>query len=277
MFIQEISIEIKNPDIDRAELVEQMDWFLGAMTKNGQLQAVYTPMYFYDNRLICLVIVQEKSSFARKNDNIYVRQRRSETEKMCRAKFQVKTLGKDEPTKVNNRISGGRICRCKKPSSYILWTEYCTVHSPIICGDCGGYVPLYRIPKPPEYDEKGYSDPGRQECFYMYTWENAYQMCDRLHIYSGFGERWATRQLQEHDSGLSKDGREVCREIEKMVGVPIYYYLYNYRRLTEEQDKERKCPECSNDWLLEEPWHGLDFCCEPCRLVSNITYNTYMI
>ena len=272
MFIQEISIEIKNPDIDRAELINKMDDVLNAMTKNGQLQDVYTPMYFHENRLICLVIVQEKSSFARKNENIYAKQRRSEMEKMCRAKFQVKTLGKDEPTKENTRISGGRICRCKKPSSYILWTEYCTVHSPLICGDCGGYVPHYRIPKPPEYDDKGYSDPGRQDCFYINMWENAYQWCDNL-SFAGFGERWGTRQLQEHDSGLSKDGREVCREIEKMVGVPVYYYLYNYRRLTDEQDKERKCPECGNDWLLDEPWHGLDFCCEKCRLVSNITYN----
>ena len=260
MFIQEISIEIKNPDIDRAELIDKMEWFIATTVKNGQSQDRFSPIYLQGNRLIWLTYALEKTSLSRKNDNIYVKQGRSELEKMCRAKFQVKTLGKDE----SNTL---RVCRCKKPSSYILWTNYITVFPPLECGDCGGKVPLYRIiPKLPE--------PGKQKYFTIGCWEACYRACDELQMDCGFGERWGTRQMREHDSGLSKDGREVCRNIENMVGVPVYYYLYNNRRLTKEQDKQRKCPECGNDWLLDEPWCCFDFCCEPCRLVSNITYNS---
>jgi predicted nucleic acid-binding Zn ribbon protein len=268
MFIQEVSIEIKNPNVDRQALIYKMDDFFSAASQNGQSQDAFPLTYLYENRLICLTHTLEKTSLSRKNDNVYVKRYRSELEKMCQAKFQVKTLGKDvSQTK--------RMCRCKKPSSYILWTVFYSLVSPLDCGDCGDNVPLYRIPKPPVFDEKGYEEPGRQECFYINTWEDAYLACSRLEILSGFGERWATRQMQDHDSGLSKDGREVCRNIEKMVGVPVYYYLFNYRRLTEEQDKQRKCPECGSDWLLEEQWLGIfDFRCEPCRLVSSITCNS---
>ena len=259
MFIQEISIEIKNPDIDRAELIDKMEWFIGATVKNGQSQGRFSPTYLHENRLIWLTYALEKTSLSRKNDNVYVKRDRSELEKLCHAKFQVKTLGKDaSQTK--------QICRCKTPSSYILWTNYYSLLSPLDCGDCGGNVPLYRIPKPPE--------PGEQEYYSIGCWNAAYRACDHLQMLCGFGERWGTRQMQDHDSGLSKDGRKVCRNIEKMVGVPVYYYLYNYRRLTEEQDKQRKCPECGNDWLLDEPWHHFNFRCGPCRLVSNLTYNS---
>ncbi|MCL2742344.1 MAG: Zn-ribbon-containing protein [Planctomycetaceae bacterium] len=259
MFIQEISIEIKNPHVDRAKLIDKMEEFVGAASKNGQTQGEVAPFYLHENRLILLACVLEKSSFSRKNDNIYVKRARSELEKMCQARFQVKTLGKDaSQTK--------HICRCRKPASYILWTNFLTLLSPLDCGDCWGNVPLYRIPKLPE--------PGEQEYFSIGSWECAYQSCDHLQMLCGFGERWGTRQMQNHDSGLSKDGREVCRNIEKMVGVPVYYYLYNYRCITREQDKQRKCPECGGDWLLEEPWHSVfDFRCEPCRLVSSITCN----
>jgi len=240
MFIQEISIEIKNPDIDRTELIDKMRMFAGTTNKNGQSQGRFSPTYLHENRLIWLTYTLEKSSLSRKNDNIYVKRDRSELEKMCRAKFQVKTLGKDESHAL-------RVCRCKKPSSYILWTNFISVVSPLDCGDCGGNVPLYRIPKPEPDDPEC---PSNQEYYSIGRWEKCYQSCDYLQIFCGFGERWGTRQMQVHDSGLSKDGREVCREIEKMVGVPVYYYLHNYRCLTEEQDKQRKCPECGNDWLL---------------------------
>jgi len=260
MFIQEISIEIKNPDVDRTELIDKMEWFSGVTDKNGQSQAKFDPIYLHDNRLVWLTYTLEKSSLSRKNDNAYVKQLRSELEKMCQAKFQVKTLGKDaSQTK--------RICRCRKPTSYVLWTNCYSLVSPLDCGDCGGNVPLYRIPKPPE--------PSEQEYYSICCWNKSYQACSRLEILSGFGERWGMRQMQDHDSGLSKDGRDVCRNIEEMVGVPVYYYLFNYRRLTEEQDKRRKCPECGSDWLLEEQWLRMfDFRCEPCRLVSSITCNS---
>ena len=260
MFIQEISIEIRNPDVDRTKLIDNMEWFISATRKNGQSQGKFNPIYLRENQLVWLTYTLEKSSLSRKHDNVYVKQLRAELEKMCQAKFQAKTLGTDtSQTK--------RICRCRNPSSYVLWTNCYSLLSPLDCGDCGGNVPLYRVPKPPE--------PGEQEYYSISCWNTCYQACDDLQLLCGFGERWGTRQMQNHDSGLSKQGREICRDMEKMVGVPVYYYLFNYRCLTEEQDKQRKCPECGSDWLLEKSWHRMfDFRCESCRLVSSFTCNS---
>jgi predicted nucleic acid-binding Zn ribbon protein len=261
MFVQEISIEIKVPRINRTELYENMQWFVSALQRNGQSQGGgVEPVYFCGNRLTAVVCTLEKSSLLSKNDNVYVKKGRYELEEMCQSKFRVKTLGK-------NLWEDKRLCRCKKPSSYILWTNYISLVSPLDCGDCGGNVPLYRVPKPPE--------PGEQEYQSIRYWEHAYQACDQLQMLCGFGERWGTRQMQDHDSGLSKLGRDVCVNLEEMLGVPVYYYLYNNRALTMAQDKERKCPECGGDWLLEESWHRLfAFRCDKCRLVSNITWNS---
>jgi predicted nucleic acid-binding Zn ribbon protein len=259
MFVQEISIEIKNPNVNRTELIDKMQWFVGIMQKNGQSQLNFDPIFFCENRLIWITCTLEKSSLSPKNDNVYGKKERRELEKLCKAKFQVKTLGKET-------CQDKPICRCKKPSSYILWTNFISIVSPLDCGDCGGNVPLYRIPKPPE--------PGEQEYNYISCWEHVYQACDRLQMQCGFGERWGTQQMQNHDSGLSKQGRDVCRDIEKMLRVPVYYYLYNYRAISTEKDKQRKCPECGSDWLLEKPWRIFDFCCDKCRLVSSITSNS---
>ena len=237
-----------------------MNSFAAVTSENGQSQTRFCPIYLRENRMVWMTHTLEETSLSLKNDNIYAKQYRSELEKKCQARFQVKTLGKDESETI-------RICRCRKPTSYILWTNYCSLASPLDCGDCGGNVPLYRIKKPPE--------PGEQEYCSIICWEEAYQACDRLQILSGFGERWGMRQMQDHDSGLSKEGRKVCRNLEQMTGVPVYYYLSNYRRITEEQDKQRKCPACGNDWLLAKTWHRIfDFRCEPCRLVSSITCNS---
>lgn len=259
MFVQEVSIEINVPRINRAELVDEMEWFISALTKNGQAQDVFGSVYFRENRLVWLTCSLEKSSLSPKNDNLYVKEIRSKLEKMCLSKFKVETRGKES-------TQDKQLCRCKKPSSYFLFTNFLSVLSPIYCGDCGGLVPLYRIPKETEY--------GESEHFSVGSWEAAYKACDELQMQCGFGEAWGTKQMRDHDSGLAKQGREICRELENVFGVPVYYYLYNSRHISEERDKQRKCPECGDNWLLEEPWYPLfDFRCEKCRLVSNITFN----
>ena len=259
MFVQEVSIEIKNPKIKRQELIEKMEWLIGTTSNNGQTQDTSDQVYFRGNCLVWLTCTLEKTSFSPKNDSPYVSQLRREIEILCQDKFQVKILGKEA-------CQTKRLCRCKKPSSYVLWTNYINELSPLDCGDCGGNVPLYRIPKPPE--------SYRQDHYSIARWDIAYQACDRLQMQCGFGERWGMKQMQDYDSGLSKEGREACREIEIAAGVPVYYYLFNYRNITEERDKQRPCPECGGNWLLSEPWlQWFDFRCDQCRLVSSITCN----
>ena len=258
MYTQEISIEINNP-VDYDEVNDKMCDFAGCVVTNGQRQWYLNASYFDGNRFVWVVSTLEKNSLAPKYDNFYVKKYRKELEKLCGSKLKVRLLGE-------NPYHASKICTCKKPSCYVLFTDYCSDGSPISCGDCDGFVPLYKLP--------GIPDPlGRPTHYDALKWQILYKACDELQMACGFAERWGMKQMQDADSGLSQEGRELCRKLEELTCVPVYYYLYNYRRISRKRDCERPCPDCGGDWLLEERWHTLyDFCCEKCRLVSNISF-----
>ena len=92
MFIQEISIEIKNPKIDWTELIYKMNSFAAVTGENGQSQTRFSPIYLRENRMVWMTHTLEETSLSFINDNIYAKQYRSELEKKCQARFQVKTF-----------------------------------------------------------------------------------------------------------------------------------------------------------------------------------------
>jgi predicted nucleic acid-binding Zn ribbon protein len=103
-------------------------------------------------------------------------------------------------------------------------------------------------------------------------WEKNYKACDDLQLGCEVGERWATKQMSDHKSQLSKQGIAVCNKISELTGVPTYYYLFNYKQISAQKDKSRKCPSCNGKWLLKEPLLNFyNFKCDKCRLVSTFS------
>ena len=97
-------------------------------------------------------------------------------------------------------------------------------------------------------------------------------------VFMGFGSAVRSENnlpvgKQDPNSTLSKQGRSVCQRIEEMTGIPTYYYLFNYRKRTRQQDLDSKCPLTGKEWLLEEAKRSdfMDFRCEDSRLVSVFT------
>ena len=79
----------------------------------------------------------------------------------------------------------------------------------------------------------------------------------------------AYRQITMPDSELSMKGLDVCRRIEKTSGIPTYYYLRRHYGRSQKAERNRKCPGCGGQWLLNECWlERYDFRCDRCRLVS---------
>ena len=74
-----------------------------------------------------------------------------------------------------------------------------------------------------------------------------YKSLDRIYIYSGELEIPAYKQLAEYESGLSKEGRKLCKIIEEEIKKPVFYYLHRYwgRKIGEEN---RVCPSCGKNW-----------------------------
>ena len=146
-----------------------------------------------------------------------------------------------------------------------LFTHLYDGESPICRGDNGKPIPLYLLPGEYENRER------------TYFWQHTYKSYDSIWIGSGVLEIPVYKQLATPTSELATDGREICAYIEKVTGIPTYYYLMRYwgRRNGEEY---RKCPGCGQNWTQihdqkqeKPPFYFFDFLCEPCRLVSHIS------
>jgi predicted nucleic acid-binding Zn ribbon protein len=154
----------------------------------------------------------------------------------------------------------------KAPFLYLFADDW---ESPLRRGDSGKPIPLYRLPGVHNDREA------------IYFWQHTYHSCDLIWMLSGELETSSYKQLAATDSELSRDGRATCRYVEKVTGIPTYYYLMRHwgRRRNEEA---RKCPGCGRAWRTTHPinpegtFSHFTFKCDKCRLVSlmaNVDYD----
>lgn len=254
MYIQEISIEITTK-VNKNKLIDEFGLLMSYYRANGQTLGKTESQYIGNNKIICLPYTLKKNSLNKKINNFYVNKQTEKIEKLCNSKLTFKTIGK---TYNSNKSS----CNCKKPNYFILITNYLTIQSPLTCGTCNKYVPLYRLPKYYDHDYKP-----------ILSWETNYISCDSLQMNCEVGERWALNQMQEITSQLSRQGLEICRKIEELTSIPTYYYLHNYNKFNGDQFK-RSCPSCNKKWSLKTQLHNLyNYKCDKCKIVSTISQN----
>ena len=131
--------------------------------------------------------------------------------------------------------------------------------SPVHCGNCGDYIPLYKLPFIPS---GSCSDVYEQEHYRLMEWKKAYRDVDRLFM-NCLSDRFTYRQMNKLDSQLSKDGRDICKAYEDVVGIPFYYYVFYYRKTS------ALCPSCGGDWKINSEKTFIDYKCDKCRLVAD--------
>jgi predicted nucleic acid-binding Zn ribbon protein len=242
----------------RNELFHGIEELLSYYYQNGQIAQGYCP-YFSDfdrdttgaGEIACTVMTPAPDALNDRYSNRYTRQGIAKLEQLCASKLAIEYLG---------AVEDPAYCNCPQSASYILMAYYRSV-SPIACGSCGCIKPLYLLPK---VHDDGY--------WTIRGWEKIYQACMILDIQCGTGERWAIGQQCHHDSALSRQGRDLCRQIAELSGIPTYYFLPNYRKISAHRDRARLCPQCGGDWLLtQRELPRLDFRCDRCGLVSDLS------
>lgn len=257
MYIQELSIEIRS-EVDKNELVDRFHSFLYSLRKNGQSQSKQEASFVLDNFIRCNIQTLEKESLNKKYNTEWVKAQLKELENDCLSKLQIKKLGKT----FENYLG---VCKCKKNDSLILYTHLFNDEGALRCGTCFKPIPLYKLPS--------LDQPIKEK---ILNWEQDYICCDKLQIGSRVGDKWATKQMTDSASQLSKEGIAICSKIKMMTGIPTYYYLFNFRKVKMEHDKTRLCPSCGGHWLLDKPLDKLfDFKCNRCELISSLTSNGY--
>jgi len=253
MFKQKISIII-NSKYDRDKLFDEFETLMGNLCKTGQVLGNYETPFVSDNELISFQTTLEQSSLSKKYNDEYVSQRIKNLEEWCNSKLKTEVIGKTIP-----QYKG--VCTCKEPDFYILFTYAFNDSGCIDCGTCNKIVPLYKLHK------LTYND----RCDIL-RWEGNYKSCDNLQLNCTVGEKWATKQMSEPGSQLSKEGLNICTRIKELTSIPTYYYLYNNRHISSSQDKARLCPSCNGKWLLKDRLHEFyDFMCDKCRLLSSFS------
>jgi len=253
VFVAELTFEYTNKKVSE-EVKENIDFLLGALRMNGQILGREIPVVEKDCSIITFLLLPETDSLNECYANKYVHKWYANLYK----------LNVKQTLTIHGFESDSRpLCNCEKSNSYILYTDYISIDSPLRCGNCFGLIPLYRIS--PTYDEE-YND--------IICWVDDYKACDSLQMNCSTGERFGIFQISNYKSSLTKRGIDICKRVSDCTGLPTYYYLSRYTSYSRKKEVNRKCPSCGGDWLLEKPLHNLfDFKCERCKLLSNISWS----
>ena len=138
------------------------------------------------NELFAYATLPDDNAMNEANNNIYVNKYKDKV--LENFKIELQVIGKNMDYKIS--------CTCEEPSWYMLYTDYSLIESPVVCGDCGKEVPLYKLPH----------IQGYKEHFGVVSWQEAYSSIDRLWVYC-LSDRFTLRQMHDPDSQLSIDGK----------------------------------------------------------------------
>ena len=251
MYIAKMTFQLC--DHNDEEKVEDLLYYLfGALRMNGQVLGREFVVAQQGMHYQTLLNLPEQDSLSINFANKYVKAGLDAVREAGELAFDI----------IGQELNQEQACQCGSPQSYILYTNYISLESPLRCGRCFGVIPLYKIPK--TYDEE-YND--------IISWQSNYQSCDTLQMNCRTGERFGYQQMSKHDSSLSLNGIEICKRISRLTGKQTYYFLYRYTSLSRKKGLERKCPSCGGEWLLDESFHDrFDFRCDNCSLLSNISW-----
>lgn len=228
------------------ETHEQLGYYLSALYHCGQIYRDYE-LVKTDAGYCAFVTLPERDSLDDRYAGAYVRDRAQRIGKWFAVGFEYlgENIGYLEP------------CTCESPSWYYLNTQL-SEGNPVVCGDCRKRRPLYRLPYIPHENREG-------EDFYpLQSWQRGYINMDSL-WFKGLSDRFTYRQMNDPNSSLSKEGRELCRAFEKATGKPFYYLLfYNY----DSRRKSKPCPICGKPWRRIKADFFVNRRCKDCRLLA---------
>ncbi|HZE99810.1 MAG TPA: DUF2310 family Zn-ribbon-containing protein [Planctomycetota bacterium] len=146
-----------------------------------------------------------------------------------------------------------KTCDCAKPSRLLFSPHLQLEASPFRCLDCRGRRPEYRLRNRVRTDSC--RNLARQCHGFYWIWMD-----------SGETEALAWRQLADPESEMSRMVKKQLRDLEKRIGIPVYYDLpAHYVSKLEDSPETRPCPGCGRPWTVES---DPALTCVRCRLFS---------
>lgn len=237
----------------KGDLEDLVETYLARLLHQGQLGSEYI-FAWVDGVLNAYVQLVAVDAHALRHHSDYGKETLTELRK---------AFGKPPEWKILDEASLKSAATWRSASSLYLFT-HAFDDGPSFCrGDNGRPVPSYMFPISYEVREN------------IYFWQHNYRNHDHVWLGCGALEIPAYRQLADPNSDLSQDGRDLCKHIEKVTGVPTYYFLMRYWARRTVEDK-RKCPGCGQPWRTKYATEKrtdfwlFAFRCYKCRLVSHL-------
>lgn len=243
----------KNIDeISNENAYDLINDYYNTLRSNGQVVGG-SDIFENQGSIFVSVVLPTADSLMEVNNSIYVDERIKKVKEF----FEIDIVYE------GNNIEYDNSCMCDKPSWYYLYNERSLGESPLICGDCLNPVPLYRVPY-----IRNESDHNR-----ILNWQEAKKAINSLWFY-GLWDKFTYGENVLLKSKLNREGRKLCRELEKVLNTPVYYFIYYICWPMDEETKALKglpleapksCPQCGGEWIDDTK-----FCkCEKCRLITD--------
>ena len=259
MYLIETFFKLTALENDIGEQSRLLNAVIDQWRYNGQIIGREIPLYLAEKTntqgFAMRVICPEQDSLSMQNNNVEVNHTLQQAQK-CGLIFEGFQVIADD-------LNSDQTADNLHPEWLVLYTTHLQSCSPIHSGDNFAPIPLYKSLK---------NQPHLSQD--VIKWQENWQTCDQLQMNGSVLEQQALHEISHHQSALSKHGRYLVQEIEKLSGVPTYYYLYRAGGTSLEEEQHRYCPQCGGDWRLEEAiFDVFYFKCDQCRLVSNLSWN----
>lgn len=242
-------------DAQMAEIEPAIRQFIDALRYNGQIIGREFPTSIHQGWLSCRVVCPEQDSL---HPRYYSRQVELAIPRLHQA-----GLTSPRATVKGQDLNSDTTDDCPSRPWQLLYTTYLHSCSPLRCGEHFSPIPLYKLPPVANGD-----------CKQVLKWQEDWEACDQLQMNGSILEHGAVMEISTHNSRLSRRGRDLSKRIEYLTNIPTFYYLYRVGGESLDAELNRPCPGCGEPWRLPEPVHEIfDFMCEPCRLVSNLSWD----
>lgn len=230
------------PLIEKDDTLDKIDDVLSCLFKNGQILDSFH-LEKHNGYYLANVITTDDNSLDSKYYNEYILKLIKE--------FEIENII------VCDDVTSTDCCHCHDHSFYVLAIDYIDESSPIICGDCGKEIPLYKIPY---INNEG-------EHYSVLNFQRTYKSVVNLWI-DGLSDRFTKRQITDHKSSLNQTGIDICKKLEDKLNKPVYYLLRNPIGCWFEYWKNNNlevCPKCGKEFTYIDHSY-IDKVCEDCRL-----------
>ncbi|MBO1520597.1 Zn-ribbon-containing protein [Oceanisphaera pacifica] len=242
-------------DTSLAQTEPAIRQFIDALRHNGQIVGREFPTAMHAGWLVCRVVCPEQDSLHPRHYSRLVQ--------IAITQLHQAGLTSPKTTVKGQDLNSDTTDECTTREWQLLYTTYLHSCSPLRCGEHFSPVPLYQTPAIANGDFKK-----------ILKWQEDWEACDQLQMNGSILEHGAVEEISNHNSRLSRRGRELCKRIEALTHTATYYYLYRVGGESLATEQHRPCPSCGQPWHVSEPIHGIfDFKCEPCRLVSNLSWD----